>query len=547
MDPNEVGPPPDISEDARRKRVLTRWLPLASVVGAFGVVAAAVLRPGGDPPVASSAGSPGAAPRLPPPEPVSGAAAPVRARRGGGSTGHARGVPAIAVGARDRTARRGLRARGRRGPRVRGGRTARAHMEGAGEGVLSWRGRRRPRRSSGLPVASTCTATPGSTSAGSRQARRDTPADVTAIRLIGDEVLVADAAARVIRRYDLRGTEQGVIGAANKTGGFMLPNRSLDFDVDASGVVHATDTGRHRVTSWTLDGTMVASFGKFGMARPEDFVGCCNPVNVAVAPDGSIVTAEKVVARVKVFGNGPHAAGRHRTRTLRPDVPAHPRRGRLHRADRHGGSRAPDDCRLRTVMSEPSTRRQFIDRTCRVGRPDGARRRRRAAGAADLGARGLPGRSVEVHGVRPVPHVVRAEPLGREGGQRVLQVRLLHALPGLHGRRRARRTRRACRRARSARRTRSSGAWWGARIRTTRTTTTTSTRSTKPGARAAGSASRPASRRPATARCASRSATTGASTCNECSILIACPEAAIVRVLTPGLSPVPAEGEHRDV
>jgi len=133
---------------------------------------------------------------------------------------------------------------------------------------------------------------------------RDKPADVTAIRLIRDEVLVADAAARVIRRYDLRGTEQGVIGAKNKTGGFMLPNKSLDFDVDASGVVHATDTGRHQVTSWTLDGTMVASFGKFGMANPEDFVGCCNPVNVAVAPDGSIVTAEKMVARVKVYGKG---------------------------------------------------------------------------------------------------------------------------------------------------------------------------------------------------------------------------------------------------
>jgi sugar lactone lactonase YvrE len=127
------------------------------------------------------------------------------------------------------------------------------------------------------------------------------PADVTAVRLVGDSVLVADAAARVIRRYDLRGTETGVIGSRNKTGGFMLPNRSLDIDVDAAGVVYATDTGRHQVTSWTLEGEPVAAFGRFGMTRLEDFVGCCNPVNVAVAPDGSIVTAEKMVARVKVF------------------------------------------------------------------------------------------------------------------------------------------------------------------------------------------------------------------------------------------------------
>jgi Na+-translocating ferredoxin:NAD+ oxidoreductase subunit B len=36
-------------------------------------------------------------------------------------------------------------------------------------------------------------------------------------------------------------------------------------------------------------------------------------------------------------------------------------------------------------------------------------------------------------------------------------------------------------------------------------------------------------------------------TCNECSILVACPEAAIVRVLTPGLSPILHEGEKAHV
>jgi hypothetical protein len=124
---------------------------------------------------------------------------------------------------------------------------------------------------------------------------------VTAVRQHDDSVLVADAAARVIRRYDLRGRELGLIGTANKTGGFMLPNRSLDFDLDADGVIHATDSGRHRVSSWTLNGALLTSFGKFGMARPEDFAGCCNPVNVAAAPDGSIVTAEKAISRLKVF------------------------------------------------------------------------------------------------------------------------------------------------------------------------------------------------------------------------------------------------------
>jgi sugar lactone lactonase YvrE len=127
-------------------------------------------------------------------------------------------------------------------------------------------------------------------------------ADITAVKVFRDMILVADASARLVKRFDTSGVERGLIGSQHKTGSFMLPNRSLDIDVDAAGTVYATDTGRHQVTTWKLDGTVVAAFGKFGLSKPEDFVGCCNPVNLAVAPDGCLVTGEKVVARVKVFG-----------------------------------------------------------------------------------------------------------------------------------------------------------------------------------------------------------------------------------------------------
>ena len=87
----------------------------------------------------------------------------------------------------------------------------------------------------------------------------------------------------------------------------------------------------------------------------------------------------------------------------------------------------------------------------------------------------------------------------------------------------------------------------GRRIPTTRTTTTTSTPSTRRGATAAGSASRRASRRPGNGSLRLEIRYDRCVTCNECSILVACPEAAIVRVVTPGLSPIPREGEHRNV
>jgi len=127
------------------------------------------------------------------------------------------------------------------------------------------------------------------------------PAAVTAIRILGSEILVADATARIIYRYDTNGKRLGTIGDKLKTGSFMLPNGWLDIDVDSFGTIWATDTGRHRVTGWVLDGSPVADFGKFGMQSPSDFVGCCNPVNIAVTPDGNIVTAEKMISRVKVY------------------------------------------------------------------------------------------------------------------------------------------------------------------------------------------------------------------------------------------------------
>jgi hypothetical protein len=130
---------------------------------------------------------------------------------------------------------------------------------------------------------------------------KDKPALVTAIKIFGDQILVADAAARYIRRYNRSGIQLGEIGTQNRTRSFMLPNRSLDMDIDAEGTIRATDSGRHRVTSWLLDGSPQGYFGKFGFRNPQDFVGCCNPVNLTVLPDGKIVTAEKLIARVKVY------------------------------------------------------------------------------------------------------------------------------------------------------------------------------------------------------------------------------------------------------
>ena len=288
--------------DGERREFLTkRLLPAATVVGAFGVIGAAVLRPGAPPTASKPSPSPEPATALPAmasTEALPQKYAKVAVFAGPGTAGEfRRDLSGLAVGPGD-----SVFALGDDEVRV---------FDPSGNVSRSW----------GIPKDATClgVAADGRVAVGARGrvdlfdaagtrvggftcGSPDKPSAVTAVRLRGDEVLVADSAARVIRRYDRGGRELGLIGAQNKTGGFMLPNRSLDFDVDAGGTVYAADAGRHRVSSWTLDGAPVSSFGKFGMAKLEDFVGCCNPVNVAVAADGCIVTAEKAISRVKVFG-----------------------------------------------------------------------------------------------------------------------------------------------------------------------------------------------------------------------------------------------------
>ena len=232
MESKPPSAPPDVPDGDRREFLTKRLLPAATVVGAFGVVGAAVLRPGAAPP----------APRpSPPPEP-----APCAAGAGAHGTvaahllqdgparrpGPARRVQAFALGTRA-------------GPRDE------VHALGDDEArVVDADGR--VVRAFGVPKNATClgVAVDGRVVVGSAgrvdlfdaERRRaiggfacgatDKPAVVTAVRIVGDAVLVADAAARVIRRYDASGHEQGLIGVQNKTRGFMLPNRSLDFDVD---------------------------------------------------------------------------------------------------------------------------------------------------------------------------------------------------------------------------------------------------------------------------------------------------------------------------
>lgn len=125
--------------------------------------------------------------------------------------------------------------------------------------------------------------------------------EVTAIGFAGGAVLAADAGGRCIRRYDRAGKLLNVIGKDNRTKGFLIPNGALDFAVDAAGLIHVANPGKHRVERYSLDGRLLGHIGRFDGLDPAGFAGCCNPTNVAIGASGRTYTTEKAEPRAKLL------------------------------------------------------------------------------------------------------------------------------------------------------------------------------------------------------------------------------------------------------
>lgn len=125
---------------------------------------------------------------------------------------------------------------------------------------------------------------------------------LTALAIGTEDVFVADAGSRLVWRYDRAGKLKGKIGAkdsARKIPGFIIPSPFFDVEVAADGLLRVANTGRHSVEAYTFDGDLEFAWGRPGAAI-GNFCGCCNPISLALLPDGRTVTFEKGIPRVKV-------------------------------------------------------------------------------------------------------------------------------------------------------------------------------------------------------------------------------------------------------
>jgi len=127
-------------------------------------------------------------------------------------------------------------------------------------------------------------------------------ATITSIAVNESSVFIADAGNKVVHHFDLKGNLINQFGKKNKEKGipgFFIPSPYFDVLMGRDGELWAINTGRHSFEAYDFEGNLKSSWTRTSMEL-DGFSGCCNPSHVAILSDGSFVTSEKGIERVKI-------------------------------------------------------------------------------------------------------------------------------------------------------------------------------------------------------------------------------------------------------
>lgn len=119
---------------------------------------------------------------------------------------------------------------------------------------------------------------------------------VTGAKVEFGKLFVADTRTKIISIFN---AESGEL-ESSITNGLRSCCGILDFSITPNQEILVANLGAFRVQAFDLKGEFKYAFGRRGTGV-NDFQGCCNPVNVAYASNGGILTIEKDPTRIKLY------------------------------------------------------------------------------------------------------------------------------------------------------------------------------------------------------------------------------------------------------
>ena len=133
--------------------------------------------------------------------------------------------------------------------------------------------------------------------------------------LTSDSLFVADSGNRCLYRFVSGELIAKTFGLAQPRNihfslwddtfrGFVVYASPITMTISPTNdLLYITNPGRHRVEVFTQNGTYRPdlSWGE-PSGDLDGFVGCCNPIDIAALDDGRILTVEKAISRIKIYG-----------------------------------------------------------------------------------------------------------------------------------------------------------------------------------------------------------------------------------------------------
>lgn len=132
------------------------------------------------------------------------------------------------------------------------------------------------------------------------------------------QVYVADAGNRKVFIFTKEGEPVGEFEGKAETEaghGFIIPSANFDLVVNNFGELWVVNPGKHALENYSDDGRMRGFWEKTSVDI-DGFLGCCNPARITVLEDGSFVTSEKGMVRIKIYDQ----SGRLKSVVAPPDL-----------------------------------------------------------------------------------------------------------------------------------------------------------------------------------------------------------------------------------